>query len=134
MTISPSRLVTMRSPPASRRDDALELRLAVDLRLALRLRRDARRRAADVERAQRELRARLADGLRGQDADRLAQVDRRHGRQVAAVAHAADAALRLARQHRADLDRLDAGVLDGVGRLLVDQLAASTSSSPSIGS
>jgi hypothetical protein len=123
MTISPSRLVTMRSPGRVDEGDALELRLAVDLRLALRLRRDARRRTADVEGAQRELRARLADRLRGQDADRLADVDHLHGRQVAAVALLADAALRLARQHRADLDRLDAGVLDRVGRLLVDQLA-----------
>src|SRR5690606_30903119 len=51
--------------------DALERDLPVDLRLALRLRGDARRRTADVEGPERELRARLADRLRGQDPDRL---------------------------------------------------------------
>ena len=48
-----------------------------DLRLARRLLGDTSRRSTDVERAQRELRARLADRLRGDDADRLAQVDHR---------------------------------------------------------
>ena len=64
---------------------------ALDLGLARRLLGDARRGAADVEGPQRELRARLADRLRGQDADRFAQVHHVHGREVAAVAHAADA-------------------------------------------
>ena len=49
--------------------------------------------AADVEGPQRQLRARLADRLRGQNADRLAHVHHVHGGQVAAVAHPADAAL-----------------------------------------
>src|SRR4029077_12301712 len=44
----------------------LDLGLAGDLRCA-----------ADVERAHRELRARLADRLRGDHADRLADIDRR---------------------------------------------------------
>ena len=48
----------------------------------------ARRRATDVERAHRELRARLADRLGGDDADRLADVDQVAAREVAAVAHA----------------------------------------------
>jgi hypothetical protein len=52
-----------------------EVRLLVDLR-----------RAADVEGAHGELRARLADRLRGDDADRFADVDRRAAGQVAAVA------------------------------------------------
>ena len=99
------------------------LHLAVRPRPALRLFRDAARRAADVEGAQRELRARLADALGGQDAHRLAHVHHVHGGQVAAVAHPADAAARLAGQHRADLDLLDPGVVDRVGHLLVDQLA-----------
>ena len=47
------------------------------LALHLRLLDDAAGRAADVERAQRELRARLADRLRRDDADRLADVDQR---------------------------------------------------------
>ena len=42
--------------------------------------------ATDVERTHRELRARLADRLRGDDADRLADVDHVPARQVAAVA------------------------------------------------
>ena len=53
----------------------------------------ARRRATDVERAHRELRARLADRLAGDDADRLADVDLVAAREVAAVA--------LARRRRA---------------------------------
>ena len=48
----------------------------------------ARRRTTDVERAHRELRARLADRLSGDDADRLADVDPVAAREVAAVAHA----------------------------------------------
>ena len=99
------------------------LHLAVRPGPALRLFRDTARRAADVEGPQRELRARLADGLRGQDADRLAHVHHVHGGQVAAVAHPADAAPGLAGEHRADLDLLDPGVVDRVGDLLVDQLA-----------
>ena len=55
--------------------------------------------------------------------DRLAHVHHVHGGQVPAVAHPADAAPGLAGEHRADLHLLDAGVLDGVGGLLVDQLA-----------
>ena len=53
----------------------------------------ARRRAADVERAHRELRARLADRLAGDDADRLADVDLVAAGEVAPVALGADAAL-----------------------------------------
>ena len=47
--------------------------------------------AAGVERPHRQLRARLADRLRGDDADRLADADQLAGGQVAAVAGAADA-------------------------------------------
>ena len=65
---------------------ALEVRL--DERLVGEL-----RRAADVEGAHGELRARLADRLRGDDADRLAHVDRRAAREIAPVAGAADAVL-----------------------------------------
>src|SRR5690606_35552534 len=103
--------------------DALELRATRDLRLACRLRRDARRRTTDVERTERELRARLTDRLRRENADRLAQVHHLHGREVAAVALTADAALRLAGQHRTDLHGLDARVLDEVRVLLRDQVA-----------
>src|SRR6266704_3339238 len=95
---------------------------AFDLGLAHRLLGDPRRRAADVEGPQGELCARLADRLRRQDPDRLSQVHHVHGGEVAAVAHAAHAALRLAGEHRADADKLDPRVLDRLRGLLVDQL------------
>ena len=47
--------------------------------------------ATGVERPHRQLRAGLADGLRGDDADRLADADELAGREVAAVARPADA-------------------------------------------
>src|SRR5690606_24421225 len=80
-------------------------------------------RAADVERAHRELGTRLADRLRGDDADGLADVDARAAREVTAVAGRADAALGRAGQHRADADRLEAGALDRLDAVLVDDLA-----------
>src|SRR4029079_893422 len=92
------------------------------LALPRRLLGDTSRRAADVEGAQRELRPGLADRLRGDDAARLADVHHRHRGQVAAVAHPAETALRLAREDAADLHRLQAGVLDVLCRLLVDEL------------
>ena len=85
--------------------------LAVEVRLDERLLVDLRR-AADVERAHRQLRAGLADRLRGDDADRLAVIDRRTAGQIAAVALAADAVDQFAGQRRADLHFLDAGLLD----------------------
>src|SRR6185312_8184890 len=72
----------------------------------------ARRSATDVERTHRELRARLTDGLAGDDADRFTDVDLVAAREVAAVALGADAALRLAREARANHDLFDARVLD----------------------
>ena len=72
----------------------------------------ARRRSTDVERAHRELRARLADRLAGDDADRLADVDLVAAREVASVALGADAAAGLAGEHRADDDLFDARLLD----------------------
>src|SRR5690606_18408604 len=80
----------------------------------------ARRRAADVERAHRELRAGLADRLAGDDADRLADVDLVAAREVAPVALGADAAARLAGEHGADDDLLDARLLDLEDELLVE--------------
>src|SRR5439155_14269333 len=80
------------------------------------------RRAADVERAHGQLRAGLADRLRGDDADRFADVDLAPAGEVAAVALDADAAPGLAGQHRADLDLLDARFLDLLDLVLVDLL------------
>src|SRR5262249_25243815 len=79
-------------------------------------------RAADVESAHGELGARLADRLGGDDADRLADIDRGAARQVAAIALAADADLGVAGQHRADAHLLDPGLLDLLDLDLVDQL------------
>ena len=71
--------------------------------------------AAGVERTHGQLRARLADGLGGDDADRLAGVDRLADGQVDAVALGADAAARLAGHDAADLDFLNAVLLEHLG-------------------
>ena len=105
------------------RDRAVaDLHLAVEARLDERLVGELRR-AADVEGAHRQLGAGLADRLRRDDADRLAHVDRRAAREVAAVAGAADAVLGLAGQHRPDLHLLDAGGVDRGDVLLDDHPA-----------
>ncbi len=100
---------------------AVEPRRAGVARLERRLLGDARRRAADVERSHRQLRAGLADGLRRDDADRLPELDHLAGGEVAAVALRADAAPRRAGEHRPDLHLLDARFLNrGRGRLVHD--------------
>jgi hypothetical protein len=65
-----------------------------------------------VEGTHGQLRARLTDRLRGDDADSFTDVDRRAARKVTAVAGSADAGLDFAGQRRTDLDRLDACGLD----------------------
>ena len=97
--------------------------LAVEIRLDERLLVDLRR-AADVERAHRQLRAGFTDRLGGDDADRFTVVDRRAAGEIAAVALAADAVDEFAGQRRADLHFLDAGLLDGVDMRLFHQRAA----------
>src|SRR5690606_23621336 len=86
---------------AARDDDGLAARVgdvaharseaggAARLALDLARHRGPRGGAADVERAHRELRARLADRLRGDDTDRLADVHQAAAAEVAAVALAA---------------------------------------------
>ena len=101
----------------------VDLERAVEGGLDARLLRTALRRAADVEGTHGELRARLADRLRGDDADRLADVDRRAAGEIAPIALAADAVLGLAGQHRADQQLLDAGLVDLLDAVFVDQLA-----------
>ena len=105
------------------RRDAQEPDRARVLRRVLRLLRDARRGSAVVERPHRQLRAGLADRLRGDDAHRLADLDHLARGEHAAVAEPADAALGLAGQHRPDLDPLDPRLLDGRGQILADFLA-----------
>ena len=86
-------------------------------------RRRARGRAADVEGAHGELRARLADRLRGDDAHRLADGDRPAARQIAPVAVRAHAVARLAGDRRAHLDLVDALGLEQPHQLLIEQRA-----------
>src|SRR6185312_4251606 len=83
---------------------------------------NARRRSSDVERTHGELRARLADGLRGDDADRFAHLDGRSGGQVTSVAARASPTTTLARQHRANFDPLNTRSLNLVGQLFADFL------------
>ena len=83
----------------------------------------ARRRAADVERTHRELRAGLADRLRRDDADGLAAVDAMTARQVAAVALRANAVLRRAGDRRAHEHLIDRVLLELLDGALVEQRA-----------
>ena len=112
-----------RAAPALDRVDVEELHHARVLGDVLRLLGHARRGAAVVEGTHGELRARLADRLRGDDAHRLADLDHLAGRQVAAVAEGADAAPGLAGEHGTDLHPLDARRLHGGAEHLGDLLA-----------
>ena len=102
--------------------DAEELHEAVGLGVLLRLFARSRRRSTDVERTHGELRSRFADRLRGDDTHRFAAFHHPAGRQVAAVAELANAALRFAGQHRADLHALDTGRLNRAGQIFGDFL------------
>ena len=112
-----------RDVPAARIGDrrhVAELDGAVDRRFEVRLLVELRR-AADVEGPHRQLGARLADRLGGDDADRFADVDRRTAGKVTPVALAAHALLGRADQRRADLDALKADFLDLGDHRLVEQ-------------
>src|SRR5262249_39378672 len=101
----------------------LDLDLAVEIRLDERLLRDLRR-PADVEGAHSELRPRLADRLRGDDAHRLAEIDRRAACEVAAVALAAHPAHGLAGEHRTDSNLLHGRGADRLDLRLREERAA----------
>src|SRR6267378_4469172 len=77
--------------------------------------------ATGMERPHGQLGAWLADRLGGDDAHRLTDLDQLAGRQVAAIAQAADAFASLAGEHRAHLD-LGHTRLDQVARLDVADL------------
>src|SRR5713226_9050315 len=79
--------------------------------------------SADVEGAHGELRARLADGLRSDDADGFAQFDHATGSEVAAIAQRANAAAGFASEHGTDAHALDSRALHLVGEFLGDFLA-----------
>src|SRR5262245_44101833 len=101
----------------SRHVQVLDLDRAFEIRLDERLLGDLRC-AADVERPHGELRTRLPDRLGGDNAHRLAHIDRRAAREIAPVALAANARLGVAGEHRTDADLLDAGGDDLVDVLL----------------
>src|SRR5437763_1546713 len=65
-------------------------------------------RATDVERPHRELRARLADRLRGDHTDRFADVDEMPAAQIATVASCTEPVSGVAGERRAHLDFVDA--------------------------
>ena len=94
------------------RGNADEFDEAVGLRILLGLFGRAGGRAADVERAHGELGARFADRLGGDNAHRFAALDQPAGGQVAAIAELANAALRFAGQHGANLHALNTGRLN----------------------
>src|SRR5207237_974944 len=77
--------------------------------------------SADVEGAHRELRAGLADRLRGDDANGLADADEPAARQIAPVALSAHAVARLTRDRRAHVDLVHALVLEPADELLIEQ-------------
>src|SRR5207247_10210150 len=79
---------------------------ACSLRLVLGCLDDTARRPADVEGPHRELRARLTDGLGGDDAHGFAELCEPPGPEVAPVAHDADPALGVARERGADAHAL----------------------------
>src|SRR5439155_21958230 len=93
--------------PVGDRAQVVELDRAGALRLVLGGLHDAARRAADVERPHRELRARLADRLRRDDADGLAELGETSVAQIAPIAHDTDASLRIAGEARANTHGLD---------------------------
>ena len=102
--------------------DIVELQSAIVLRLDDRLLERLARRAADVERPHRQLRSGLADRLRGNDADRFAELHELPGREITSVTLRAHAAPAFAGQHRANLQTLHADLFDGRRDVLVDQL------------
>src|SRR3984893_18669660 len=102
--------------------DAQEFDEAVRLRVLLGLLARTGSSAADVERSHGELRSGFADGLRGNDADGFPALDHSAGGEVTSVAKLANAALRFAGQHRANLHALDTGCLDSGSQLFGDLL------------
>ena len=102
--------------------DVDELRETVVLEDDLRNLRRRGRGTADVERPHRQLRARFADGLRGDDADRSTDLDLLAGREVASVALRAHAVLGVAGEAGANPELLESARVDLLARGLVDDL------------
>ena len=91
----------------------------LDLRLLI----NGRRRATDVEGAHRQLSARLANGLRGNDADGFTMLGALAGGEVAPITTGTNAVLCLAGERRPHLDAVEANVLDGLGGVFGDLFA-----------
>src|SRR5690606_39694290 len=104
--------------------EVVELDRAVGLDRHVVDRRRTRGRATDVERTHGQLGAGLADRLRGDDADRFAEVDDVATAQVAAVAVRADAEAAFAGNRRAHLERLHARVFQLLHPGFVEQRVA----------
>ncbi len=85
------------------------------LRLESRLLSHPARGSTDVEGPHGELSTGLTDGLSGNDPGRLAEVHQLAGRQVATVAHGANASPRLAGEHRTNFHPFHTRVLNIVG-------------------
>src|SRR5262249_48107920 len=80
------------------------------------------RRTTDVERTHRQLSARLADRLRRDNTDGLADLDRTTGGEIASVTLDAAATTRFAGQHRANTNALYTGTLNLGCQVFVDLL------------
>ena len=80
-----------------------------------------RRGTTDVERTHRKLGTRFADRLSGDDAHGFARVDDRAATEVATVALRAKAVTRFAGERRADLDHVDAELVDEIAQIFVDE-------------
>ena len=89
----------------------------------LRSHRRPRRRTTDVEGPHGELCSRLADRLRGNDADRLADVDHGTPAQIAAIAFGAQAVAGITGQRRTYLDFVDAQFFNQITEVFADQRA-----------
>ena len=90
-------------------------------------------RAADVEGAHGELGARFADGLRGNDAHRLADVDPMAASQVASVAGGANPEARLAGDGRAHRDLVDAEIVESLHPGFIEHVADCKQHLPGLG-
>ena len=79
------------------------------------------RRTADMEGSHGQLRTRLTDRLRGNNAYRLSDVNRRASGQIAAIAGSANAVFGFAGQNRTDFNLFDTGCFNNLNVVFVNQ-------------
>src|SRR4029453_15644392 len=104
-------ILTQNDPAAVERlhrSQVVKLNSAIVLRLYDRLLECLTGRAADVECPHRQLRSRLADRLRSNDADCFAQLHKLARGKITAIAHRANAATTLACKHRTNFQAFSA--------------------------